>query len=167
MRIRSNWFKQLAIEVILRDKQNYLETPGFINRNYLINSFAVEPKLSFVKGADFRAQLNYRSEVKKNSGNERTALKSLGLDIRYNLFSKIAISVKGSSVAIAYSGSNNASLGYIMLEGLQPGKNLIWNLDFNRRIGTFIEVGIQYEGRQTGLSKSIIHLGRANFRALL
>jgi hypothetical protein len=111
--------------------------------------------------------VNYRSEFKKNIGNERTTLNSIGFDIRYNLFSKTAVSVKGSSVGIVYSGSPNASLGYIMLEGLQPGKNLIWNLDLTRRIGTFIEFGFQYEGRQTGISKSLIHLGRAQFRALL
>lgn len=167
LRVRSNWFKQLTAEIILRDKQNYLETPGFINRNYLINSFAAEPKLSFVKGADFRAQLNYRSELKNNKGNERAALNSIGFDIRYNLFSKTAISVKGSSIGIMYTGSSNVSLGYIMLEGLQPGKNLIWNIDLTKRIGTFIEFGFQYEGRQTGISKSVIHLGRAQFRALL
>jgi hypothetical protein len=167
LRIRSNWVKQFTVELILRDKENYLETPGFINRNYLIRSFSTEPKLSFVKGADFRSQLSFRTESKKSSGIERVNLNSLNLDLRYNLFSKTAISLKGSSVNMEFTGSNNTSLGYIMLEGLQPGKNLIWNLDLTRRIGSCIEFGIQYEGIQTGVSKSMIHLGRAQFRALL
>jgi hypothetical protein len=54
-----------------------------------------------------------------------------------------------------------------MLEGLQPGKNYIWSLDLTRRIGEYIELSMQYEGRQMGISKGIIHLGRAQFRALL
>lgn len=167
LRIRSNWMKQLTVELILRDKENYLETPGFINRNYLISSFSTEPKLSFIKGADFRSQLSFRTESKKSLGIERVNLNSLSLDLRYNLFSKTAISLKGSSVKMEFTGSNNTSLGYIMLEGLQPGRNLIWNLDLTRRIGSYIEFGIQYEGRQTGVSKTMIHLGRAQFRALL
>jgi hypothetical protein len=167
LRVRSIWIKQFTFEIILRDKENYLETPGFMNRNYQIRSFSTEPKLSFIKGADFRSQLSFRTESKRSSGVERVKLNSLSLDFRYNLFSKTAISLKGSSVNMIFTGSNNTSLGYIMLEGLQPGKNLIWNIDLTRRIGSYIEFGIQYEGRQTGVSKSMIHLGRAQFRALL
>jgi hypothetical protein len=98
---------------------------------------------------------------------EKGNITSIGFDTRYNLFGKTAITAKVSHTAIRYQGATNTSVSYLMLEGLQPGKNYIWSLDLTRRIGEYIELSMQYEGRQMGVSKGIIHLGRAQFRALL
>jgi len=167
LRLRSYWLKTFSLELFLRKKGNTLETPGFSNRNYAIQSFSVEPRISLIKGTDFRTQISYRSESKKSALTERGNIYSIGLDSRYNLFGKTAITAKVNHTAIRYQGATNTSVSYLMLEGLQPGKNYIWSLDLTRRIGEYIELSMQYEGRQMGISKGIIHLGRAQFRALL
>jgi hypothetical protein len=167
LRLRSYWLKTFALQLVIRRKGNSLETPGFSNRNYAIQAFSFEPRISLVKGTDFRAQINYRAERKKSALAESGNIYSIGLDSRYNLFGKTAITAKVNHTAIRYQGVTNTSVSYLILEGLQPGKNYIWSLDLTRRIGEYIELSMQYEGRQMGVSKGIIHLGRAQFRALL
>lgn len=167
LKLRSYWVKTFALEIFLRKKVNELETPGFSNRNYTIQSLSIEPRVSIIRGTDFRAQINYRAESKKSALVEKGNVTSIGLDSRYNLFGKTAITAKVNHTVIKYQGVTNTSVSYLMLEGLQPGENYIWSLDLTRRIGEYIELSMQYEGRQMGVSKGIIHLGRAQFRALL
>jgi hypothetical protein len=53
----------------------------------------------------------------------------------------------------------------MMLDGLLPGKNFLWTLDLTRRLSSFIELSVQYEGRKSGQS-GMVHVGRAQVRAL-
>jgi hypothetical protein len=62
--------------------------------------------------------------------------------------------------------NTNSSSAYIILEGLQPGKNYLWTLDFTKRLSNNLEFNMQYEGRKPGDSR-IVHIGRASIRALL
>jgi hypothetical protein len=167
LRLRSNWFKKISLELILRKKNNVLETPGFNNRNYHIAAESIEPRIAFTQGTDLRIQAYFKRDQKNNADREDAILSSVGMDLKYNFFNKTAISVKIGSTSIRYDGQVATAVGYMMLEGLQPGRNQIWNLDLTRRIGEYMELGINYEGRAMGTSNRIIHLGRAQFRALL
>jgi hypothetical protein len=60
----------------------------------------------------------------------------------------------------------NSTVSYVILNGLLPGKNYLWNLDFTKKLGNNLEVSIQYEGRKPG-EGNIIHTGRASLRAIL
>jgi hypothetical protein len=67
---------------------------------------------------------------------------------------------------IQYNGTTNTTVSYILLDGLLPGKNYIWSLDFTKKLGSFLELNINYEGRQPG-EGPIINTGRASLRAIL
>jgi hypothetical protein len=52
-----------------------------------------------------------------------------------------------------------------MLEGLQAGKNYTWNLLFNRKLNSFLNLNLNYLGRKSERSK-IIHTGNIQLRAV-
>ena len=91
---------------------------------------------------------------------------SIIIDGKYNLVSNAAINLKFNFSKIQFNGNANSSVGYIMLDGLKPGNNGLWILDLTKRLSRFIELNIVYEGRKSeGIS--VVHLGRAQIRALL
>jgi hypothetical protein len=59
----------------------------------------------------------------------------------------------------------NTPVAYQMLEGLQAGKNYTWNLLFNRKLNSFLNLNINYLGRKSKNSKTI-HTGKIQLKAL-
>lgn len=166
-KLRINLTNTFTFDVNNRKAFQALYTPGFGNRNYELDIYSTEPRFSFVKGTVFRIQTGYRFENKKNNpgyGGERSTSHSLNLETKYNVLQNSSLSGKFTYSNIRYKGSVNTTVSYIILDGLLPGSNYLWFLDFTRRIGSF-ELNFQYEGRKPGQSKAI-HTGRAALRAL-
>ncbi len=166
LRVRSNWIKMFTLDLIAKTNQNVLKTPGFQNRNYSVRSNVLEPRLTFTYGTKLRLQAGYKNDNKQNGNTESAKIKTVSVDGKYNLVSNTSVASKLSLSNISFNGVPSSTLGYVMLEGLQPGKNFIWTMDVTKRLGAFMEISIQYEGRQSGTS-GMVHLGRAQVRALL
>ena len=66
---------------------------------------------------------------------------------------------------IQYSGQPNTAVAFTMLEGLQNGKNFLWNLSLDRQLSKTVQMNLQYEGRKTGDNR-VVHVGRAQVRAV-
>jgi hypothetical protein len=166
IKLRSNWFKTITVDVIGKSTRTILETPQFSNRNYSVKAFSFEPRITYIHATSFRIIAGYKIEDKKNEGPEKSMIKSLLIESKYNLVSNTSISAKFNLSNIAFNGNPNTSLGYIMLEGLLPGKNFIWTLDLTKRLSSFLEMSVQYEGRKAGNS-GLVNIGRASVRAIL
>ena len=108
--------------------------------------------------------INYQE--KRNDGPETAKITALQFESKYNIVSNTAVSGRFALSDIAFNGVASSTLGYIMMEGLQPNKNFVWQLDFTKRLNSFIEMSFQYEGRKSG-SSGIVNLGRAQLRAIL
>jgi hypothetical protein len=113
-----------------------------------------------------RLSLGYKIEGKSNTGLEKADLTSLNIEGKYNLLSNFSISSSFNYGKIKYTGAFNTNLSYIMLDGLMPGKNYLWIIDITKRLSSFLEMSIQYEGRKAG-DNGLVNLGRAQVRAIL
>ena len=63
-----------------------------------------------------------------------------------------------------YNGEPNSAVGFQMLEGLQAGKNSVWQLLLQRNITQYLDVNVSYQGRKSETSKAI-HTGSVQLRA--
>lgn len=175
LRTRWNISRLFAIEMTGRTGINQLITsnPKFDNRNYKINQYSAEPRLTFTKGSNFRMSVGYRYSDKDNTqgSREKSISNSLNTDVKYNILQSTSIMAKFTYSDIRFSSLDsvpniNSSSSYILLEGLQPGKNFLWTLDLTKRLSNNLEFSMQYEGRKPGTAR-IVHIGRASIRALL
>ena len=175
LRTRININKLVSFDITGKKGINALgtENPKFDNRNYKIDQYSVEPRTIFTRGANFRLIIGYKFTNKENQQgfNEKYSSNSINSEIKYNILQSTSIQAKFTYGNIQYQTSDpanglNSTVSYIMLDGLLPGKNFLWNLDFTRRLSNFLELNLQYEGRKPG-SASTVHIGRAAIRALL
>ena len=171
-KIRWNINKSFITTLSYKQLRNVLNTngPKFNNRNYLVLQNIIEPSLSYVHKTNFRLSLTYSYGQKKNTidSMEKATNHLLTADVRYNILSSSTLNARFSLNQIdfkAYPGAANSTVGYILLDGLLPGKNYLWNLEFTKRLAGNIEMSIQYEGRKPGETRTI-HVGRASIRAI-
>lgn len=171
LRLRKNFGKRFTTELLGKLGNNELITPNpkFDNRNYLIKSNSLEPKFIYTRGTVFRAALSYKYDNKdasSSAGPQKAIINSLVLESKYNIVQSSVFSGKFTYSNIGFNGPTNSTVSFIMLNGLQPGKNLLWNLEFTRRLANAFEISFNYEGRKAGETKTI-HIGRAALRAIL
>jgi hypothetical protein len=175
-RVQKDWLAKLRINLSntftldINNRKGFtaLYTPSFGNRNYELNIYSTEPRISFVKGTVFRIQTSYRLERKKNNpvyGGEKAISNSLNVESKYNVLQNSSIHGSFTYNNIHYAGATNTTVSYIILDGLLPGSNYLWSLDFTKRLFGNLELNFQYDGRKPGSSRTI-HTGRASLRAL-
>lgn len=174
-KIRYNLSKSILMDLTGRNGSNILSTSNikFGNRNYSIDQYSLEPRLTLTKGSNFRFITGYRFGNKKNTVGEmeKAVSHAVNVESKYNILQSTSILGKFTFNNISFSGINgtanpNSTTAYMLLDGLLPGKNFLWNLDLTKRLSNSLEMNIQYEGRKPG-SARVVHVGRASIRAIL
>ena len=136
-------------------------------RDFSIQYHKIQPELIYQPNTTFRLSLNARYEEKSNSpefGGENVYIGDLGLALKWNQIEKGSLNAEVKIVSINYSGTQNNSLAFEMLESLKPGRNYTWNVNYQRNISKNLQISIQYNGRQSENSKTI-HSGGVEVRA--
>ncbi|MFT3902136.1 MAG: hypothetical protein QM727_03145 [Niabella sp.] len=148
----------------------YTENNQFANKNYKVSLYSVEPLLTFINGTNFRLTSGYKFESKSNLaiyGGEKVTGNSLQAETKYNLLQSSAVAAKFEFENLRYksAAAGESTVRYIMLDGLMPGKNFIWNITLTKRLMNNLELNFQYDGRKPGSTKTV-HTGRATLTAL-
>lgn len=172
---RYNFTRSILFELSGQTGLNELTTSSakFDNRNYRVRLYAAEPRLSVTRGGNFRVMLGYRFSDKRNGTGsfEHSVSNAVNTEIKYNILQSTSLQGRFTYNNISYTSATavpnpNSTAGYIILEGLLPGRNYLWNLDVSKRLSGNLEMNIQYEGRKPG-EAHVVHVGRASIRALL
>jgi hypothetical protein len=175
--LRSRWNinRMLMFDLTGKTGVNQLtsSSPQFDNRNFTVNQYSAEPRITFTRGATFRVAIGYKFSVKENEigSQEKSQSNSINSEIKYNILQSTSIQARFTYNNISFSSmdatpNTSSPAAYIILDGLLPGKNYLWNLDLTKRLSNNLEMNIQYEGRKPGTSR-VVHIGRASIRALL
>lgn len=169
LRSRVNISRQFTLGLTLRDASRSYSSMFLENRNFLIFNQVLEPNITWVFHQNqVRIQSGYKLDVRKNHpkyGGEVATANNINFEIRYNIVTTGSINVRGTYTNISYNGVSNSSLGYTMLDGLQNGKNYLWQINFDKRVSKNIEMSLQYEGRKPA-STPTVHTGKATVRAI-
>ncbi len=165
---RVNFLKWFTFnsDVLTGRKTNY--SLLFANRNYEIDMLEAESKLSYQPGTIFRISASYKYSEKKNIyelGNEKAFINTFGTEIKYNQTDKGSILARADFHLIYYNGSNTSAVAYEMLNGLNRGENYTWELSYQRNVNANVQISINYNGRKTGTSSNIVHIGGGTVRA--
>ncbi|HWJ26735.1 MAG TPA: hypothetical protein VNS32_09340, partial [Flavisolibacter sp.] len=169
-KIRFNITSVISFDATSRKETNALYTTGAMNenRNYELKIYNSEPRISYVNGTVFRIQTSYRYEIKNNKseyGGEQSISNSLNVETKYNVLQNSSIDARFTYNQIKYGYATNTTVSYIMLDGLLPGNNYLWSVNFTKRLFNNVELNFQYDGRKPGDSRTV-HVGRAAIRAL-
>lgn len=176
VKARYSLMKLLSMDIDIRKGVNALTTSNikFNNRNYNLDVYSVEPRLNFTRAANLRIITGYKLTDKRNRENDLEVYRSnaVNAEVKYNILQNSSILTKFTYSNIDFKSrknqpvNSNSTVSYIMLDGLLPGKNFLWNADLTKRLSNNLEMTIQYEGRKPGSGK-MVHIGRASLRALL
>lgn len=148
-------------------KQSYF-SEFFPANNFDLRTQNIAPKFSYNYKTMIRTSLGYKLINKKNKanlGNEKMLANKLTTEFRYTKAGKNTLNTSFSFVLVNYNGENGTTKSYTILEGLQNGKNYLWNFEFIRMLGSNLELSLAYEGRKTGTAK-VVNTGRAQLRAI-
>jgi hypothetical protein len=143
------------------------EAEFFSNRNFNIHYQELEPKISLQPNTSFRASLMFKYTEKNNSldlGGEKAISRNAGAEIRYNILSKGSLLLNTNYIVNSFTGTNNTTLAFEMLDGLQAGQNITWSLSYQRNLGNNMQLNLSYNGR-TAQSSPTIHTGGVQVRA--
>jgi len=146
--------------------KNKLSTENFNNRNYNINLKEISPKISYLLNKDNRLSVFYELKNKENQLADFESLnqQKIGVDYFYSK-AKQQFSANFTSFFNNFEGDTNSPVAYQMLEGLQAGRNFTWNLFFNQKLNSFLNLNLSYLGRKSENSRTI-HTGNVQLRAI-
>ena len=159
-----SWLSNLAFEI----NERASDSEFFDNKDFQIVEQAVEPKISWLPLPAFSLEARYRwsnQEDQLRSEDFRSRSHDLGMELTWNKGTRTSLQNRLSYVNIDFTGQPNSPVGFAILNGLQPGNNLIWNLSLNRQLGNNLQLQLSYEGRKTGVAP-VVHVGRAQISAI-
>ncbi|WP_293891339.1 hypothetical protein [Flavobacterium sp.] len=160
--LKKTWLFSLSTET----SQTDLISQNYSSKNYEVDSYKVNPKISYLFNKNASWDVFYEFEKKENQiGNsEKLVQNRFGTSFSYASEKKVTINGEFSLYQNKFEGDGQSAVAFQMLEGLQPGKNMTWRLLVQKNLTQFLDININYQGRKTETSQTI-HTGNIQLRA--
>ena len=160
-RLRPN--QQLSIEAAVETGRREADSEFFNNKDYQLERTALEPSVNWQPGKVSlvsRLVLAREENTLSEGAGERTSRVEVSFEGNYNQW--LTTSLRW--VEIDLEGNPRSPVGFALLQGLQPGRNLLWTVGATRELNDYLQLTIAYDGRQTG-EAATVHVGRAVVQA--
>lgn len=168
MRLRYNLQTTWTIRLNSSTGARFSESENFPNKNFLLRFWEIHPELEWTPARFFRWQTSFRWQNDQDRSRENGDVadtRELRTSLTYNQSVKTTLTGTFSLVQIDYQGQPNSPTGFAILNGLQNGQNLLWNLQLDQQLGQNLRLRFSYEGRHTGQAQTV-HVGRAQVSAV-
>ncbi|MEP1063708.1 MAG: hypothetical protein ABJG82_04155 [Cyclobacteriaceae bacterium] len=160
LRERMDWVTNiryaLGQKIIVRFKGGFGETSNesdFLEtRNFRLNRHSWAPELVWQLDNSFRVsgKFEYRSKRQADSElGQSSSVSDYSVSSTWVRGGKGNLNVQLQWLSIDFEGEKNSYLGYELLEGLQPGQNKKWNINWQQSINRGLQLTIQYNGRKS------------------
>ena len=139
---------------------------NFANRNFLVEGYQGEPKLSYLLSEQTRFSLFYLYNTQENvlSNLESLAQQKIGVSFSYANKQQISLTTEFNAFINDFEGNAFSPVGYQLLNGLQPGTNYTWSLLAQKKLTKYLDLNLTYQGRKSETSTTI-HTGNVQLRA--
>jgi len=156
----ADWISELSAISGLRD----FTSEYFVSNNYSIEEFGIKPSISWQPGTTFRWTMLFQYGEKDNVLSvEKAIVRKAGTELKFSKSGTGLAMIQFNMLQISYGGETNSSLGYIMLEGLQPGQNFTWGFSIQRTLGSNMQLNFIYDGRASQ-GNPVVHTGNVQVR---
>jgi len=135
----------------------------FATRDYRLNNIETKPKATYKFTDAIQTEFSAAYRKKQRIDGEEL-LKAF--DITGTIqWERRKTSIRGnfSFINNTFTGNNYSIVGNQMLDGLKPGKNQVWSIFIQQAINSFIQLNLNYEGRNSG--DRTIHIGSMQVKA--
>jgi len=145
---------------------NKNKSENFSNNNYELSGWSTNPKISFLASTNTKLDAFYEFSVQENAIGATETLNQQRMGISFSVAKRDKISLNGefNYYINNFTGSSFSPVAYQMLEGLEKGKNMTWNIFAQKRVTKFLDLNISYFGRKGETTKSI-HTGNIQLKA--
>jgi hypothetical protein len=145
---------------LLSNKIN--DSKAFTNRNYNIKNEGLKTELIFQTGTKWRISAGYKYTQKQNEIGikEKAVVQEALLDFKYNQSQKGSLLINFSLANNDYNAPNdNSTISFEMLNGLSKGQNYLWGISYRINLNSYLQVNVNYNGRQVAGNPRTIHTG--------
>lgn len=142
------------------------ESEFFQQRRYSIRRNVPSVKFRYSGMLGFNVEIGYDYESAINKlGIEENSMNTLSAEVSYSIRSKSWINIKSNLSKIDYKGDLGTPIEYEFLRGFKPGTNATWELNYRRKISSYFEMNIGYNGRYISTG-NVVHTGSMEVRAV-
>jgi len=157
-------------DVILESNfgQRSREIEAAQNQNFDVDFWNLIPQLNFRPNSKLRMVLSYKYENNKNTiglNGETATINEGELDLTWRQDQNSNLQFKFNYVFIDFNGTPNTPIEFEILQGLRDGKNILWNLNYTRRISSSVDMIINYNGRKSEGSR-LVNTAGVQMRAI-
>lgn len=153
--LRTDWENQV---------QHYQSTSQlFKTRDYVLQNFETKPKLIYKLTESIQTEVSTAYKLKnRTDGDEHLKTFDATGTLQWE---KKKTSIRGnfSFINNTFTGNAFSIVGNQMLDGLKPGKNQVWSIILQQSLNSFLQLNVNYEGRNSGIRT--IHIGSVQVRA--
>lgn len=165
LRSRWNFLGQYSFNAEIKQGEKNSSNAIAAERNYALSYAAASPEIAFQYSAALRLAITYMYQyIQNTSGIESSEQQALQGDFRYQQGGQSSFQAKLGFIFNSFTGNSNSAIAYEMLNALQVGRNITWNLNYQRNIGSNLQLSFLYEGRSAA-NIPAIHSGSMQARA--